>query len=123
VNPSGYVSEVVAFAFGLAAASFFPVIVMGIFDKRANKHGAIWGMLVGLLFTGFYIVTTADRVLDWDPWLFGIRAQAIGAVGMLLNFVVAYVVSRATAAPPTSVQEFVENIRYPRLPGASAADD
>jgi cation/acetate symporter len=123
IRPSGYVSEVVAFAFGLAAASFFPVIVMGIFDKRANKHGAIWGMLVGLCFTGFYIVTTADRVLDWDPWLFGIRAQAIGSVGMLLNFIVAYIVSRATAAPPSEVQAFVENIRYPRLPGVSAADD
>jgi cation/acetate symporter len=123
IRPSGYVSEVVAFAFGLAAASFFPVIVMGIFDKRANKHGAIWGMLVGLCFTGFYIVTTADRVLDWDPWLFGIRAQAIGTVGMLLNFIVAYIVSRATAAPPAEVQAFVENIRYPRLPGVSAADD
>ena len=67
VNPPGFVSEVVAFAFGLAAASFFPAIVLGIFDKRTNKYGAISGMLVGIIFTGTYIIMTADRLMDRDP--------------------------------------------------------
>ena len=123
VNPGGYVAEVVAFAFGLAAASFFPVIVMGIFDKRANKEGAIAGMAVGLIFTGTYIVMCADRMLDIDPWLFGITAQGIGAVGMLISFIVMYVVSRATAEPPADIQEFVEDIRYPRGASTAAAHD
>ena len=123
INPGGYVAEVVAFAFGLAAASFFPVIVMGIFDKRANKEGAIAGMAVGLIFTGTYIVMCADRMLDIDPWLFGISAQGIGAVGMVISFIVMYVVSRATAEPPAEIQEFVEDIRYPRGASTAAAHD
>ena len=123
INPGGYVAEVVAFAFGLAAASFFPVIVMGIFDKRANKEGAIAGMAVGLIFTGTYIVMCADRMLNIDPWLFGISAQGIGAVGMVISFIVMYVVSRATAEPPAEIQEFVEDIRYPRGASTAAAHD
>ena len=123
INPGGYVAEVVAFAFGLAAASFFPVIVMGIFDKRANKEGAIAGMAVGLIFTGTYIVMCADRMLNIDPWLFGISAQGIGAVGMVISFIVMYVVSRATAEPPAEIQEFVEDIRYPRSASTAAAHD
>ena len=123
VNPPGFVGEVVAFAFGLAAASFFPAIVLGIFDKRTNKYGAISGMLVGIIFTGAYIIMTADRLMDIEPFLFGIRAQGIGTVGMVLSFIVTYGVSRATPAPPVALQEFVENIRYPRGAGAAQAHD
>ncbi len=119
VNPPGFVGEVVAFAFGLAAASFFPAIVLGIFDKRTNKYGAVSGMLVGIIFTGAYIIMTADRLMNLEPFLFGIRAQGIGTVGMVLSFIVTYTVSRMTPAPSLALQEFVENIRYPR--GASAA--
>ena len=123
IYPSGYVAEVVAFAFGLAAASFFPVIVMGIFDKRANKEGAIAGMAVGLIFTGTYIILTADGMLGITPFLFGITAQGIGTVGMILSFIVMYVVSRATAEPPIEIQEFVEDIRYPRGASTASAHD
>jgi cation/acetate symporter len=123
VNPPGFVGEVVAFAFGLAAASFFPAIVLGIFDKRTNKYGAISGMLVGIIFTGTYIIMTADRLMDRDPFIFGITAQGIGAVGMVLSFIVTYVVSRLTTEPPVEIQEFVENIRYPRGAGAAQVHD
>ena len=123
VNPPGFVGEVVAFAFGLAAASFFPAIVLGIFDKRTNKYGAVSGMLTGIIFTGAYIIMTADRLMDRDPFIFGITAQGIGAVGMLLSFIVTYVVSRMTTEPPLEIQEFVENIRYPRGAGAAQAHD
>ena len=123
VNPPGFVGEVVAFAFGLAAASFFPAIVLGIFDKRTNKHGAISGMLTGIIFTGAYIIMTADRLMDIEPFILGIRAQGIGAVGMVLSFIVTYVVSRMTEEPPLEIQEFVENIRYPRGAGAAQGHD
>ena len=125
IFPGGYVAEVVAFAFGLAAASFFPVIVMGIFDKRANKEGAIAGMLVGIVFTGTYIILYAPGMigLPLPAWTFGISAQGIGTIGMLLNFIVAYAVSRATTEPPHEVQEFVENIRYPRGSAQASAHD
>ena len=123
VNPPGFVGEVVAFAFGLAAASFFPAIVLGIFDKRTNKYGAVSGMLVGIIFTGAYIIMTADKLMDMEPFLFGIRAQGIGTVGMVLSFIVTYGVSRLTPPPPTALQEFVENIRYPRGAGAASGHD
>ena len=127
INPVGYVAEVVAFAFGLAAASFFPIIVMGIFDKRANKQGAIAGMLTGIIFTGTYIILFAPRMMGQPipsvPILGEISSQGIGAIGMLLNFVVAYTVSRNTPAPSTEMQEFVENIRYPRGAGVASAHD
>jgi cation/acetate symporter len=124
IYPPGFVSEVVAFAFGLAAASFFPAIVLGIFDKRTNKHGAVTGMIVGILFTGFYIITVAPRIgIGWAPWLFGISPQGIGTIGMLLNFIITFTVSRMTAAPPAALQEFVENIRYPRGAGEAVAHD
>lgn len=123
VNPPGFVGEVVAFAFGLAAASFFPAIVLGIFDKRTNKYGAISGMLVGIIFTGAYIIMTADRLMDIEPFIFGIRAQGIGTVGMILSFIVTYGVSRLTPPPPVALQEFVENIRYPRGAGAAQGHD
>ncbi len=113
VYPPGFVGEVVAFAFGLAAASFFPAIVLGIFDKRTNTQGALSGMIVGLLFTTVYIVTTAPKLLGWDPWLLGINPQGIGTVGMFLNATVTIVVSRLTAPPTERMQELVEMIRYP----------
>lgn len=130
INPPGFVGEVVAFAFGLAAASFFPIILLGIFDKRTNREGAIAGILVGLIFTGFYILgTRADKVLPgveepfFGTWFFGISAQGIGAVGMVLNFVVTLVVSRLTPPPPAEVQEMVENVRVPGHPGRAVILD
>ena len=127
INPGGYVAEVVAFAFGLAAASFFPAIVLGIFDKRTNKQGAVSGMLTGIIFTGVYIVLYAPGIMGLDipnlPLLGEISSQGIGAIGMLLNFIVTYVVSRMTTEPPLELQEFVENIRYPRGAGAAQAHD
>jgi cation/acetate symporter len=123
VNPPGFVAEVVAFAFGLAAASFFPVIVLGIFWKRATKEGAILGMLTGLIFTGLMIVSLrTPQILGFLgvtepvlPHFLGINAQGIGTLGMLLNFGVMIVVSLLTPAPPEDVQEMVESIRYPRV--------
>ncbi|MCH8806000.1 MAG: hypothetical protein IH986_07920, partial [Planctomycetes bacterium] len=119
VNPPGFVAQVVAFAFGLAAASFFPVILLGIFDKRANRAGAVSGMVVGIVFTATYILgNRSDKVFGtaeplMGPWCFGISAEGIGVVGCLLNFAVAIVVSRLTAPPPESVQRLVESIRVP----------
>jgi cation/acetate symporter len=119
VNPPGFVAQVVAFAFGLAAASFFPVILLGIFDRRANREGAIAGMIVGLGFTVIYIVgTKANLILPVDApffgnWFFGISAEGIGAVGMMIHFVVALVVSRLTSPPPAEIVEMVELVRLP----------
>jgi cation/acetate symporter len=115
IFPPAFVAEVVAFAFGLAASSFFPAIVLGIFDPRTTKEGAIAGMVVGLLFTGSYILTVAPGFgIGLDPWFFGILPQGIGAVGMVLSFGVTWGVSRATAAPPAKIQELVADLRYPR---------
>ena len=123
-NPPGWVAQVVAFAFGLAAASLFPVILMGIFFKRINKQGAIAGMLTGLIFTYGYIeyfkglfFRSADSTSDINVaanWLFGISPEGIGVVGMLLNFTVAIAVSYMTAPPPERIQHMVEHIRVPR---------
>lgn len=122
IHPPGYVAAVVAFAFGLAASSFFPVIIMGIFYKRMNKEGAIAGMVVGLLFTSIYIMYfkfyNPDANLPENWWL-GISPEGIGTLGMILNFVVALVISRFTPAPPSEVQEIVEEIRFPRGSGAA----
>ena len=104
-------AQVVAFAFGLAAASFFPVILLGIFDKRTNREGAIAGMVVGLAFTTFYIIGV--KFYGMQPWLFGISPEGIGTVGMLLNFCVTLVVSRFTPPPPAEIQELVEMLRTP----------
>jgi cation/acetate symporter len=126
-NPPGFVAQVVAFAFGLAASSLFPVILMGIFNKRMNKWGAIFGMLTGLVFTLGYIIYFKRDVLLGMPavpsseWLFGISPEGIGTVGMLLNFLVAWVVSRMTPPPPERIQHLVEDIRVPR--GAGEAVD
>ncbi len=122
INPPGFVAQVVAFAFGLAASSFFPIIIMGIFYKRMNKEGAITGMITGIAFTSAYIIyfkfiNPGDN--NADNWLFGISPEGIGTLGMVFNFVVAYGVSRVTAAPPKQVQDMVENIRIPKGAGAS----
>ncbi len=122
--PPAFVAQVVAFAFGLAAASLFPPILLGIFSKRMNKQGAIAGMLTGLLFTYAYIEFFKGLFLRWagspfaedvaENWLFGVSPEGIGALGMVLNFAVALTVSRMTAAPPERVQALVEYIRAPR---------
>jgi len=123
-DPPGWVAQVVAFAFGLAAASLFPAILLGIFYKRANKQGAIAGMLTGLVFTYGYIEYFKGLFLKWagSPWgdnvaanwLFGISPEGIGVIGMLLNFAVALTVSHFTAPPPDRIQHLVEHIRVPR---------
>ncbi|MDB9454148.1 sodium:solute symporter family protein [Dolichospermum circinale] len=111
VNPPGFVSEVVAFAFGLAAASFFPVIFLGIFDKRTNSQGAIAGMLTGLIFTVIYIVGV--KFTGMTPWFFGVSAEGIGTLGMIINFIVTLTVSRLTPPPPPEIQALVEDLRTP----------
>jgi len=126
INPPGFVAEVVAWAFGLAAASFFPAIVLGIFYKRMNMEGAISGMVTGLLFTGAYIwyfkygggKPAPGAIANY--W-FGISPEGIGTLGMLLNLTVALIVSRFTPAPPAHVQAMVESIRVPRGAGAASA--
>lgn len=114
INPPGFVAQVVAFAFGLAAASFFPIIILGVFWKRTTKEGAIAGMLVGIIFTAWYIIYF--RFVNTDPkgWWFGISPEGIGTLGMIFNFIVAWVVSLMTKEPPKEVQDMVENVRYPR---------
>jgi len=117
VNPPGFVAQTVAFAFGLAASSFFPVILMGIFYKRMNKEGAIAGMAAGILFTASYIIyfTFINPELNSaEHWLFGISPEGIGTLGMLLNFAVAFTVSKVTAEPPQEIMDLVEDIRIPR---------
>lgn len=116
INPPAYVAQVVAFAFGLAAASFFPAIVLGIFHKKMNKEGAITGMVVGFCFTAAYIIyfrflnPSADNA---ENWLFGISPEGIGTMGTILNLLSAYGVSLFTEDAPEDVQEIVENIRLP----------
>jgi len=116
IHPPAYVAQVVAFAFGLAAASFFPAIVLGIFDKRMNRQGAICGMIAGFTFTALYIAyfrfinPAADNA---GSWWFGISPEGIGTLGTLVNLAIAYPVSKLTSAPPQEVQEIVENIRLP----------
>jgi len=117
INPPGFVAQVVAFAFGLAAASFFPAIIMGIFSKRMNKYGAVTGMVVGITFTAAYIIYFKfinPAVNTSDHWLFGISPEGIGTIGMILNFIVAAVISRYTPAPPDNIVRLVEEIRVPR---------
>lgn len=124
INPPGFVAQVVAFAFGLAAASFFPAIILGIFDKKMNKEGAIAGMVAGIIFTATYIIYFKfinPAASTPDNWLFGISPEGIGTLGMCLNFVVSIVVNKFTAEVPTEVQEMVESIRFPK--GAGQAHD
>ncbi|MDD4864211.1 MAG: cation acetate symporter [Alishewanella agri] len=130
MNPPGFAAQVVALAFGIAAASIFPALMMGIFSKRINNVGAITGMLAGLLSTviyiflylgWFFIPGTATFANTPDNWLLGISPLSFGAVGAMINFAVAFAVSSVTAAPPQRVQDLVESVRYPR--GAGKAVD
>ncbi|CAA0166706.1 sodium:solute symporter family protein [Tenacibaculum maritimum] len=122
INPPGFVAAVVALAFGLAAASFFPAIVLGIFDKRMNKEGAIGGMVIGLLLMLYYMLKFKFGVFDGgkesvaalkNDWWFGVSPEGFGTVAMFVNVIFSVVISRITAAPPEEVKEIVENIRIP----------
>jgi cation/acetate symporter len=122
IYPPAFVAQVVAFAFGLAAASLFPALLLGIFSKRINKQGAISGMLTGLLFTFSYIVYfkfVAPELNTADHWLLGISPEGIGFLGMLLNIAVACAVSKFSAPPPMSVQHMIDTIRIPTDAGAA----
>ena len=130
INPPGFAAQVVALAFGIAASSLFPVLMMGIFSKRINNLGAIAGMLTGLIvvlvyifmFKGWFFISGTANFPDTEEyWLFGISPLSFGAVGALLNFIVAFAVSYATAPPPAHIQELVESVRSPR--GAGGAID
>ena len=114
--PSSFVAKTVAFAFGLAASSFFPTLIMGIFSKKINKEGAIAGMICGIGFTMTYIIYFQFLTDSKDYW-FGISPEGIGFVGMFINFIIAFVVSSQTSPPPSEVQEMVENIRIPKGAG------
>ncbi|MDF1644674.1 MAG: cation acetate symporter [Pseudomonadales bacterium] len=116
INPPGFVAQVVAFAFGLAAASFFPVMVLGIFWKRMNKYGAISGMITGIGFTAAYIIFfkfVSPELNSAEHWLLGISPEGIGTLGMLINIVVSVVITLVTPKPPEEIQQFVESIRVP----------
>jgi len=128
LNPPGFAAQVVALAFGLAASSIFPALMMGIFNRRMNKEGAVAGMLAGLLSTliyifwfkgWFFVKGTAMAPDDASHWLLGISPGSFGAVGALINFTVAYVVSKMTPPPPEEIQHLVEDIRVPA--GSSGA--
>ncbi|MFV0382383.1 sodium:solute symporter family protein, partial [Paracoccus sp. (in: a-proteobacteria)] len=130
LNPPGFAAQTVALAFGLAASSIFPVLMMGIFSKRVNKQGAIAGMLAGILSTllyiflykGWFFISDTNMFEDTAAnWLFGISPASFGTVGALLNFAVAYVVSNATEEPPAEVQDLVESIRVPRGAGGAVS--
>jgi cation/acetate symporter len=122
INPPGFVAAVVALAFGLAAASFFPAIILGIFYKKMNKEGAISGMIVGMLFMLYYMLKFKFGIFDGGKemvdslkadWWFGISPEGFGTIAMIMNFVVALIVNRFTPEPPQEVQDIVENIRIP----------
>ena len=120
IHPPGFVAQVVAFAFGLAASSFFPAILMGIFSKRMNKEGAISGMIIGLGFTAGYIIYfkfITPETNNSEHWWFGVSPEGIGTLGMIFNFVVSYFVSRLTPEPPQEVKDLVDNIRIPKGAG------
>ena len=128
INPPGFVAAVVALAFGLAAASFFPAIVLGIFYKKMNKEGAIAGMVVGISLMLFYMLKFKFGVFDGGKeavsgltkdWWFGISPEGFGSVAMVVNFVVSIVIMQFTPSPPENVQEIVEDIRIPSGTGAA----
>ncbi len=127
INPPGFVASVVALAFGLAAASFFPAILLGIFTKKMNKEGAIAGMISGLAITMYYIARFKlhwigdDATSTSADWWWGISPEGFGTIGMIVNFVVAFVVSRFTPETPLDVQDLVENIRIPSGAGEASA--
>ena len=120
IYPPGFVAQVVAFAFGLAAASFFPCILMGVFNKKMNKEGAMAGMIVGIVFVAAYITYfkyVNPAINNKDGWWLGISPEGIGTVGAMLNFITMYVVSKFTKEPPQEIQDLVANLRYPgKLP-------
>ncbi len=126
IYPPGFVAAVVALAFGLAAASFFPAIILGIFDKRMNNKGAIAGMIVGITLMLFYMIrykTGLIGVMDARPaseWWFGTSPEGFGTIAMIINVIVSVVVSRMTAPPPDNVQEMVESIRIPSNAGEAS---
>ena len=129
INPPGFVAAVVALAFGLAAASFFPAIVLGIFYKRMNKEGAVAGMIVGISLMLFYMLKFKFGIFDGGKeaveslkthWWFGISPEGFGSIAMLVNFAVAMVVNRFTPAPPGAVQAIVEDIRIPSGAGEAS---
>ena len=123
INPPGFVAQVVALAFGLAASSFFPAIILGIFDKKMNREGAVAGMIVGIVFTAAYIIYFKPQLGGPgtpDGYWFGIAPEGIGTLGMLINFAVSITVSRFTPDVPDEIMELTESIRYPR--GAKGAE-
>jgi cation/acetate symporter len=128
LNPPGFAAQVVALAFGLAAATIFPALMMGIFSKRVNSAGAIIGMLVGLgvtclyLFTylGWFFIPGTNMLANTpDNWIFGISPLAFGPIGAVLNFAAAYIVSAMTKEPPQEIRDLVESIRVPRGAGGA----
>ena len=130
INPPGFAAQVVAVAFGIAAASIFPALMMGIFSKRINSTGATAGMIAGLVVTcvyifmymGWFFIPGTNNFENVEAnWIFGISPLSIGAVGAMINFAVAFVVSSLGKEPPQDVQELVESVRYPR--GAGQAVD
>lgn len=125
INPPGFVAAVVALAFGLAAASFFPAIILGIFYKKMNKEGAIAGMIVGITVMLLYMMKYKlgwfdDSVPDKSEWWFGISPEGFGSIAMCLNFMVSIIVLKFTKAPPKEVQDIVENIRIPSGAGEAS---
>ena len=111
-------------AFGLAASSLFPALLMGIFDKRMNREGAISGLACGLVFTMTYIIYfkfVNPAANTPDNWWFGISPEGIGTLGMMVNFIVAFLVFKATDEAPEEIQELVESIRYPKGAGEASA--
>jgi|TARA_Y100000748_G_scaffold285030_1_gene267255 cation/acetate symporter len=117
LNPPGFVAEVVALAFGLAASSFFPAIILGIFDKKMNKQGALSGMIIGIVFTTIYIFYFKPQLGGPglpENYLFGISPEGIGTIGMIINFIVSLIVSRMTRPTPDKIKDLVESIRYPK---------
>lgn len=130
INPPGFVAAVVALAFGLAAASFFPAIILGIFYKKMNSKGAVAGMIVGMLFMIFYMLKFKFGIFDGGKsavaglqsgWWFGISPEGFGTIAMIINFIVAIVVNQFTEEPPQEVQEIVENIRIPNGAGEAVS--
>jgi cation/acetate symporter len=128
MNPPGFAAQVVALAFGLAASSLFPALMMGIFNKRINNSAAVAGMLAGLgstlvyifVFKGWFFIPGTNNLPNTaDNWFMGIQPESFGAVGALINFVVAFVVSRVTSPPPDHIQHLVEDIRVPRGAGGA----
>jgi cation/acetate symporter len=122
INPPGFVAAVVALAFGLAAASFFPAIILGIFYKKMNKQGAISGMIVGILLMLFYM--TKFKFGWWlggsqEYWWLGVSPEGFGTIAMVANFTVSIIISKFTPDPPKEVQKIVENIRIPSGAGAA----